>query len=189
MSETVRRSGVRFTLALLGFVIAVALVGTSPASSHSGLLIAAPGPGDEVGGEIDRVQLYFGEPVDAVTVNVADPSGAQLSGDLTEPIEGLIEMALPRLAAEGEYIVSYSVSYSDGAEFESAFRFSYAAGRASPEWLEFESLPSSSNRLTQVAVGVLVVTTTLLFALLGWRFRRFQLARAGEADGGLPTER
>ena len=165
---------------LVFFLLGVAaFTTTSPAAAHSGLLVAVPAPGDEVGGEFD-LQLYFGEPVETVVVRVLDPNEVDIVVSQKEPIVGLIEVDVSPLTVEGVYVVTYAVSYSDGAEFDSIYQFTYQAEADPPLPLEFDDLEPTSSLLSTIALWVLVGTSTVLVLLLAWRFRQNQANRIAQ---------
>lgn len=168
-------------LSVLSVVVLLGLLAaTQAARAHSGLLVAVPGPGQEVGGEIDRLQLYFGEPLDSVSVRVLDPSNSDISGDYDEPVVGLIEVEVPRLENEGVYVVDYEVDYLDGASFASTYQFTFRADAPAPLPLEFEGVDDDSSLTATMALWVLVGSSIVLVLLLAWRLRQLQLQRHGE---------
>lgn len=180
------RAVVRLVLVL--FLLGVAALTTiSPAGAHSGLLVAVPAPGDEVGGEFD-LQLYFGEPVETVVVRVLDPNEVDIVVGQNEPVVGLIEVDVPPLTIEGVYVVTYAVSYSDGAEFDSIYQFTYEAEAEPPLSIEFDDLESKSSLLSTIALWVLVGASTVLVLLLAWRFRQTQAERIAEEHDGTSSE-
>lgn len=176
-------SGAAVRSVWLAASLLVLTVGVPPASAHSGLLVAVPAPGDEVGGEFD-LQLYFGEAVESVIVEVLDPGGVDIVVGQEEPVVGLIEVEVSPMTTDGVYVVTYDVRYTDGAQFDSIYQFTYSADAAAPLPLEFDDVESDSSLLSTIALWVLIGASTILVLLLAWRLRQTQAGRvADEVDG------
>ncbi len=178
------KPALRFPLAALVALLVAMTVGLMPSSvsAHDGLVIAVPAPGELAGGEVEVLQLYFGEPIVTVNVRVLDPDSTDITGEITQPYEGLVEVVVPLLEIEGVYVVSYDVSYADEATFEAVYQFTYDAGGRQPELLVAGEFETGRSSLFVAATWVLVGATVALALLLAWRFRQVQLSRLESED-------
>lgn len=174
--------------ALLVGLVALALlgVGSGPTSAHDGLVIGVPNPGELIGGDVRVLQLFLGEPIETVEVRVLDPDRNDITGEITEPYDGFVEVAVPPLETEGVYVVAYNVSYSDEAVFEAVYQFTYAADAAQPELLVAGEFETSRSTAFVAATWVLVASTLALALLFAWRFRQTQLARLDAEESEHP---
>ena len=77
--------------------------------AHSGLAAASPGPGAVVGGEIDVVQLFYGDLILDFEATLTSPSG-----DLVEA-----------LSEPGEYALRHTILSFDDDVVEAAYLFTY----------------------------------------------------------------
>ena len=153
---------------------------TAPALAHEGLTAAVPAPGDTVGSEVEMLQLWFGEPLTDFSVRVIDPDGNEIVESIDQPLDGLLEVQVPRLDVDGVYVIAYDIVYVDEATYDAVYRFTYDQAGIAPVYLEAGSTGSST--LAQVAIWVLVASTVVLALLLGWRLRQLQLARLDQAE-------
>lgn len=161
---------------------AVAGVAGSAVRAHSGLAAASPGPGVVVGGSIERVRLFYLEPILEIDASVTSPSGVVLASEvvLVSEIEATIELAGP-LDEPGEYAVRHEVLSSDGDRVPAAYLFTYDP-EAPPPVLEIvpeEDDGGPPGWLLPAVVGV----GAALLAVLAWRLvaarRRARIAADG----------
>ncbi len=111
-------------LALLAALVALAV----PATAHTQIQRATPGPGESVGGEVDSVVLDFLDPVvPTPEITVSGPDGAPVAG--LQPVEMLADdVAVARfdpLTEAGEYQVDYTFLALDGDQQVSAHTFTF----------------------------------------------------------------
>lgn len=173
-------------LAVAGLVALLVGLTPSAAAAHDGLVIAVPAPGELAGGEVELLQMFFGEPIETVNVRVLDPDSTDITGEITQPYEGFVEVVVPPLEIEGVYVVAYDVSYADEATFEAVYQFTYDARGRQPELLVAGEYETSRSSLFVAATWVLVGVTIVLALLLAWRLRQIQLARLAAEDGEHP---
>lgn len=168
---------------LMIFMVGVT-VGLMPSSvsAHDGLVIGVPAPGELAGGDVQRLQLFFGEAIETINVRVLDPNSTDITGDITQPYEGFVEVVVPPLEIEGVYVVAYDVSYADEATFEAVYQFTYDDRGLQPEWLVAGEFETNRSSLFKAATWVLVAATVVLALLLAWRVRQVQLDRLEPED-------
>lgn len=119
-------SRARRSLAVVATIIVATLALATPAGAHTELDFAVPGPGADVGGVVDRLELtYFGLFVSDPSVIVKGPEGITIPGEVTDLTDATVTYEMDPLEVEGQYIVEWRVTASDGVVAESAFAFTY----------------------------------------------------------------
>ena len=176
-------------LAIAAAFVAPAL-GATPASAHTDLLQASPGPGQRVGGDVDFVDLVFLEPVSGATVEVS-LDGAILDGSMVVAEGSIIryELAEP-LSSPGRYEVAYRMRSFDGDQTEETFPFTFEPD--APQALRIGDpvtgeVPNGGGRnwVQLLATAVLIASVAgLAFLFLTRLERRRRLA----ADATAPDE-
>ena len=158
-----------FLLVVLSFVLA------SPVALAETPLETSPERGGVVGGQVDRVQLLFLQPVDVVEsfVVVTDPSGAAVpsAGALTADDSGRrITAPIRRLSEPGLHRVDYRVVSQTGAISVGSYEFTFEPAASSPQGVEPpESADGGGlwNRWT--ALGAVILAGA---AVVVWRGRK-----------------
>lgn len=123
--------------AVVGLVVALsaaAFAAAPTAWAHSGLAAASPGPGETVGGDVDLVQLFYGDLIvefDATITRQADGAVLDAEAVMTSEITGELRLAAP-LTEPGEYAVRHTVLSIDDDVVEAAYLFSYEPSAPSP---------------------------------------------------------
>ncbi|MEL6891150.1 MAG: copper resistance protein CopC [Actinomycetota bacterium] len=110
----------------LAAVAAVSLGAVGVARAHSGLAAASPGPGAIVGGDIQLIQLFYGDLIVEFDATVTDPDGVELDAEavMTSEITAEIRLAEP-LSTPGEYAVRHTVLSIDDDVVPAAYLFTF----------------------------------------------------------------
>jgi len=113
--------------ALLAPLVLLAAMAAGPAWAHAQLLAASPADGALLAAAPARVELDFNEPVSPLATRLVAPDGT--ATDLLAQTAGgaSVGVALPALAAEGTYVLSYRVVSADGHPIGGALVFSVGA--------------------------------------------------------------
>lgn len=143
-------------------VVAVAVVGAPNAGAHTEVQRATPGPGAEIGGPVDLVELEFLDPVQpAITIEVDGPDGIPVAGLETAYLEAEGRVARVRfdpLTAIGSYVVSYDYHALDGARQRGSHSFRFTGGGPDAAvGLDDPSDPGSAGLVGLVAFVVVAV--------------------------------
>ncbi len=160
------RAAGRSVVARIACAIALigALVGTgpNPAAAHANLLAAAPGPGQEVGGVVGRVQMIFDEPITDLEIVFTGPDGGVIETTLVTVGPQQFDVEFDPLQAEGLYVVSYTFVSLDTDFVTLGFAFSYAVDGPSVVPLSAPTVLAASDGpptavIVTVAVGAIAV--------------------------------
>jgi methionine-rich copper-binding protein CopC len=158
-------------LASLGIVGVLLLAGVGAANAHTELSEGRPGAGQEVGGEIDKIELEFRGAIDDAEIRVFEPEGEEITGaDHTEVSGVIATQQIETITEPGQYQVTYSVLSVDGDLQNGAYVFTYDPD-APP--LPDDDDGSGSTLLLWGFVAVSVV-------VLGYGFSKL---RSGSAKG------
>lgn len=165
-------------------VLAAAGLLASPgsASAHGELVASSPTPGELVGNVV-HIDLVFSTPVFDYTFTVERPDGEPLEGAVVEKAPSYLSYETAPLSDEGQYIVRYSATDSDGDLVEGAYAFTFEVGAPNPTELPVdlsvllvdEGLPWWNYALLLVGVVVIAV----LAGLLAEKIRRLRALDAG----------
>lgn len=121
-----RRAAALFALA----VLAVAGFGL-PASAHTQVRDASPGPGETVSGTVDRAVVEFLDPVlPTPRIEVIGPDGEPVAGlgETEQTADDVAEVSFDPLFELGRYQVSYEYASIDGFPQEGAHEFTFGEG-------------------------------------------------------------
>lgn len=176
-----------FIIILIGLVVALASVGpTAPrAGAHTDLLQGSPGPGQRVGGTVDFVDLVFLAPVREVVIEVRDPGGEVIAGEMEVADGQIIRYAMEALIVEGRYLIDYEMISDDGDLTQSGYFFVYEEGAFEPVRLGEVDVPGPPIVTARNAVGaVLVVVLGLICVVLANRFWRARAALDARRGSG-----
>ena len=128
-----------------------------------------------VGGQVDRIQLLFAQPivVDESFVVVTDPSGAAVpsAGPLTTDESGrLLTAPIRRLTEPGTHRVDYRAVTRDGTITISSYEFAFDPGEAPPSLM---AEPGASDRAgfwnRWTVLGAVILAAAVIVV---WRGRK-----------------
>ena len=121
------------TLGVTALVLSLLVAISSTADAHSTLATAAPGPGDEVGGTVEHLDLVFAAGLSDATVTLTDPEGTLVDGTTSQSQNNRLRFDTDPLTVEGQYVVRYAFDSADGDSTRSAYAFSYQADAPGPQ--------------------------------------------------------
>ncbi|MGE0745957.1 MAG: copper resistance protein CopC [Rhodospirillales bacterium] len=160
------------TLAVLAFAV-LALLGNGAALGHAVAVETVPPDGSVLAAAPAGVVIVFNEPVAAISAQVLDAGGRNVSRGMT--VEGSrLRIALPPRLPDGRYVASYRIVSADGHPVGGsvAFAFGTAAGVG-------ETAEEPHERGWRVAA--VVVRVVLYTGMLGAAGGFIILLPAGEA--------
>ncbi len=177
----IRPSATGLVLVLL---LAVVVGSTSAASAHTDLLQGSPGPGQQVGGTVDFVDLVFVDPVANAAVTIEGPDGQELGGTTVVTDGQIIRYEMAPLTEVGRYVTRYSMISADGDFTESGFFFVYEPSAIEPIRLGDADIPSSGWSPVAIAAsvvfGLAMIGLVLVFLA---KLERDRAAAAAVGDG------
>ncbi len=170
----------RFKALLLAWAAVVALVAGSAtvALAHAEVLGSSPASGSTVGGDIERIDIVFGDLVANAVVTVTGPDGV-VEGEMVQAEGQVVAFGLDgKIKTEGQYKVEFEFDSINDADFvELEFAFEYEDG--APEPLPVVAgAGQSDSTASNIAVGLLAASTVGLAGLLVWRYRKLGAMRA-----------
>ncbi len=165
----------RVLLLLLVAFGTVVVLPAGPASAHAAVLGAVPAPGSVVGSSPTEIVVTFSEPVTPVAgrVQVLDPSGKRISGDVTAT-GGTLRIGVRKAGRPlGTYLVSYRVISADSHPIGGAITFSVGAPSTAPADPGEAGTHSSVTLATPVTrflayAGLTLAAGPALFLALLW---------------------
>lgn len=156
---------------MAGAVIVWLVIGFgSVALAHANLLAAVPGPGQQVGGTVDGIQMVFDEPITEldVTIEGPEPSIAP-TVDVVGPRQ--FRLTFPALETQGRYIVRYSFVSLDTDRVELAYVFDY--DRSAPAALELPAATSVAEPSRwSPTLAIMIVLGSVVVLASAERLRR-----------------
>jgi methionine-rich copper-binding protein CopC len=165
-------------------VLALVLLGTwlAPAAwAHGELVASSPAPGETVG-RASHIDLVFSTEIFDFEVTVTKPDGTQLAGTAVKKAPPYISFEAVPLVDEGEYVVVYSGTDTDGDRIENAYAFSVEAGAGPPAPLPVDLSVFAESEETSIWFYVIVmagvVVVAVLAGLLAERLRKLRQLRA-----------
>lgn len=161
--------------------IAALFVGLGVAWAHSGLAAASPGPGAIVGGEIDRIEIFYGDIITAFDGTITlQTTGETLpsTSELTSDIAGTIFLDQP-LSENGEYAVRHTITSLDSDVVEATYLFTFETSAAPPQFVFVEEEEeNTSPPVLWIVLGVGLVVIAVLSLRLIVALRRRNRAAA-----------
>ena len=162
-------------------LLALLAVVPTDAGAHGELVASSPTPGETVG-SVAHIDLVFSTPVFDWTFTVDRPDGEPLEGTAVEKAASYLSYEIAPLVDEGQYIVRYSATDSDGDLVEGAYAFSFEEGAPQPTELPVdlsvllvdEAWPWWNYALLFAGVVVIAV----LAGLLAEKLRRLRALEA-----------
>ncbi len=149
-----------------------------PASAHTDLLQASPGPGQRAGGDIRFLDLVFTEPVSDAQVTVT-LDGEVVAGETTATDGIIIRFELDEpLATPGRYEVAYDMISFDLDETADGYFFFYEP--SAPEPLRLGVVEDPGPNWT--VIGASVVLGACVVGLLFLFVTRLESQRRASAD-------
>lgn len=198
------RPALTLVAALVAALVAV-LVAAGPASAHTDLLQASPGPGQQTGGTVDFVDLAFLDRVSDVAISVTH-GGQPVPGTVTVPDGQIIRFVFDQpLSDPGRYDVTYLRTSSDFDRTAETYFFTYEPASPQAFHLGQVSPPAaaSGSGRNWIEIGALAVLVVALAGLGFLYLTRVESRRAGsrtspevdgrdvaatgDADDGAPT--
>lgn len=147
-----------------GLLLLAAIIGlwATPATAHTALLEASPGPDQTAGGTIEGIDLAFLDPVTNAIVTVSY-NGEAIAGTTTISDGELVRFEFERpLDLDGRYQVDYEMISFDSDFTTSGFFFTYTADAPEPARL---SAPGSEGTSQTVLLASIAGITVLMCAL------------------------
>lgn len=132
---------------------ALTILSTTAASAHTDLLQGSPGPGQQVGGTVDFVDLVFVDPVADAVITIEGPDGAEIDGTTAVADGQIIRYEMPPLTEVGRYVLRYSMISADGDFTTSGFFFVYDPSAIEPIRLGDADIPESGTSVITVVAG------------------------------------
>ncbi len=160
-----------------------ALITAMPAEAgaHGELVASSPTPGEDVG-RVVHIDLVFSTPVFDWSVTVDRPDGEPLEGTAVEKAASYLSYEVAPLVDEGQYIVRYSATDTDGDLVEGAYAFTFQEGAPQPTELPVDLsvlIPDEGWPWWNYAllfIGVVVIA--VLAGLLAEKIRRLRAMEA-----------
>lgn len=150
---------------VLAAALLVVFVGACADEEQGGLEGASPGPDAVVGGEIDRIELFYDDIVVDADVSVIDPDGTEVSVEtrVDTDISVIAELGAS-LSEPGVHEVRHGVDAVDGDRVDGSYTFTFDPSAPAPQ-LVFPPEDSGVPWLLWLVavVGVVVI------AVLGWQ--------------------
>ncbi len=170
-------------LVVVSTLVALA-AGAGPAAGHTDLLQGSPGPGQQVGGTVDFVDLAFVGPVTDVRIVVTDPDGRPVPGQMVVADGQIVRFTMEPLTVPGRHVLEYDMISEDGDPTEGSYFFSYTPEATQPFPLSRVNLPDppseTGETVRTVALVVAVVALLGLCVVLLVTLRRRQAALAAQ---------
>lgn len=160
--------------ALLWFV----LVQGSVVLAHAEVIGSSPASGSTVGGDIERIDIVFGDLVSNAVITVTGPDGV-LDGEMVQTAGQVVAFGLDdKLKTEGQYKVEFEFDSLDDQDFvELEYAFTYDSDALEP----LPVVAGARNERSgagSIAIGVLAASTVALAGLLAWRYRKLARLRS-----------
>lgn len=166
-------------LLLLALVASLLFGFSSPVGAHTDLLQGSPGPSQQVGGEVDFIDLVFFEPVANAVVTLTDPNGELVDGEMTNSDGQIIRYKNEALTVPGRYVLRYAMDSADGDFTESAYFFTFTPEATQPVRLGEFSAPSTLKTVGKVAAGAVFAACLIGLAMIF--LTKLERDRASEA--------
>lgn len=160
-------------LALLVLVV----LPTDLVGAHGELVAQSPAPGEDVG-SVAHIDLVFSTPVFDWSLDVERPDGQPLDGFAVQKADSFLSYEVAPLSLEGQYIVRYSATDTDGDLVEGAYAFSFVDGAPAPAELPVDLAVLAPDESTPwwfyalLFAGVVVIA--VLAGLLAEKIRRLR---------------
>ncbi|QOV34580.1 copper resistance protein CopC [Streptomyces ferrugineus] len=158
---------------LLGCLCALLFLGGTPASAHTALKDATPGPGAKVAPGVDVVALTFGRLKSGTTptIGLTGPDGATVPVGRPLVVDDSATCAAVASLSAGVHTLSYTVTSADGDTQSSAFQFEVADGAenaATPSACRELSLPApGAGGESDTILGLGRTTALVVFSVVG----------------------
>jgi hypothetical protein len=135
---------------------------------QGGLEGASPGPGAVVGGEIDRIQLFYDDIIVAADGSVSGPDGSELASEFVvdSEISAVAELDGP-LDQPGDYEVRHVVDAVDGDRVDDSYTFTYDPTAASPQLV----FPPEDSGVPWL-LWLVALAGAVAIGVAGWRLMR-----------------
>lgn len=140
-------------------------------------------PGETVG-RVVHIDLVFSTPIFDWSFTVETPDGQQVQGTAVEKAGSYLSYEASPLVDEGQYIVRYSGTDSDGDIVEGAYAFTFEEGAPNPEELPVDlSVLIPDEGLAWWQYALLLVAVVVIAALAGLLAEKVRRLRAlGSTD-------
>jgi copper resistance protein C len=173
--------GTFFAFMLLGFFT------IAPASAHSDLVQATPGPEEILSIWPSEVSLTFNENLldaDKQQINfvtVIDSSGNQIDNRDSKVVGNLVTVTLPDLKINGSYFVNFRVVSADGHVIEDSYEFFFDGENVEGEPVaisetdgDLEIVPISAELESETSPwsALIVLASVVSFGILIYQMRK-----------------
>ena len=153
-----------------------------PAGAHTDLVQSSPGVNQTSGGDIQFMDLVFGERVSTFKMTVTDPSGAVIPGRVLTDQGFVVSYGFDNsLKVEGRHVVEYNMVSYDGDFTEREFVFFYDDSAAQPFRIDSEGraveVQAGTNWMSLLSTLLLVVSAVGIALLLLHRQGFFSSSR------------
>lgn len=176
LTPMLRRTGVSAPLCrnlmriMGGLVLLIGLIWTPAVYAHASLVATTPAAGSVLSQAPTTVHLRFNEPVAPLVMKLIQPDGTVLDLTQVELLPNALALALPPMAREGSYGVSWRVTSSDGHPVGGTLTFSI--GARSPHQAHLPRATPLRNSL----IWIFRLSAYIgLFFGVGWAVCRTQL--------------
>ena len=150
-------------------VTCLLLAGPVPGGAHTDLLQGSPGPAQRVGGTVDFVDLVFLGPVSDAAVEVLDPDGRAVAGEMEVADGQIIRFRMEPLTRPGAHVVNYEMVSGDGDDTAASYSFTYEPDAPPATRIGAAELPEEDGtvgRLLRIAAVALATALTLVCLVL-----------------------
>lgn len=166
---------------LIAMTASLLFVVTVPAGAHAELIEASPGRSSTVGGSITTISLQFvglAHPGDH-DVMVFDPLDDRVEILLFDQDFNRIDLTVPPLTVEGEYVVRYTTLGADQDTNTGEFAFMYDEDAPPPEGITALQQPGGL-RIDAVTITLLAVTGLSVLVWIAYVVTRLRQPPSGD---------
>ncbi len=162
----------RLLVVCVSALVAAVSLGATAASAHTEVQRATPGPGEQVAGRVDQVELVFLDPVQpGLDIEVVDGDDAPVAGLESARLgdDGRVaRVRFDALTTIGSYVVTYGYTALDGARQRGSYSFRFTGGGADevPVGLADPDDPGSAG-----VIGLVAFVSLAVAAGVAARFR------------------
>lgn len=161
---------------LAAVVVLLVLFQSAPAGAHGEMVGSSPAKGETVGGDFDRIDVVFAEPISQASVQVEGPAGL-VDGEMVQSEGLVIAFGLNQKLADGQHTVTVTFDSLDQDLTTVDFQFTYLEGAPEPFAVVASTQGTGSSLAGRIAIVVLIACSVGLAGLLAWRYKRLSTAQ------------